>query len=75
MNKVLISAVVACGLLLVQSPEAAAHEERGSQHRSFAYDHPDAYRWVSNRRNVYNRDSYRRDPYRGAKTVTIYQSF
>jgi len=65
MNKVLISAVVACGLLLVQSPEAAAHVERGSQHRSFAYDHSDVYRWESNRRAVYSRDAYRRDRYRG----------
>ena len=65
MNKVLISVVAACGLLLVVSPEASAHEEYGPQQRSHAYDHPEADRRHSNRRDVYVRDSYHRDRYRG----------
>ena len=50
MNKVLISTVLACGLLLLESPEAEAHEERGSQYRSHVYDQSDSYRRDSHRR-------------------------
>jgi len=68
MNKVLISTVLACGLLLLESPEAAAHEERGSQHRSYAYDHSDAYR-----RDSHSRDYYSRDRNRGERYDTRHQ--
>jgi len=36
MNKILIGSILACGLLLLESPEAAAHEERGGKYRSLA---------------------------------------
>ncbi len=53
MNKLIISTVIACGLLLLEVPEAAAHEARPNQHRSVPYD-------------THDRDSYRRDGYRDA---------
>ena len=59
MNKVILSAVVACGLLLLDSPEVAAHEAPISQHRSHANDYSDKYR-----RDVYRRDSHSRGAYR-----------
>jgi hypothetical protein len=62
MNKVLIGSVLACGLLLLESPEAAAHEQRGSQYRSPAYNHSYAYR-----RDSHSREYYSRDEYRGAR--------
>jgi hypothetical protein len=61
MNKVIFSAVVACGLLLLDSPEAAAHEGTINQHRSHTNDYSDKYRRDANRRDSYSRDGYRRD--------------
>jgi len=58
MNKVLIGSILACGLLLLESPEAAAHEERGAQYRSLAYDHA---------RYSHSRDYYSRNAYRGER--------
>ena len=58
MNKVIISTLIACGLLLLDAPEAAAHEDRDSQYRSHRYDYSNTYR-----RDSYDRDSYRRDYY------------
>ena len=65
MNKVLIGTIIACGLLLLESPEAAAHEERGSQYRSVDHDRSDAHRRDSRSRDYYSRDYYSRDRYRG----------
>lgn len=59
MNKLILSALIACGLLLLDAPEAAAHENRDSQYRSHRYDNSDSYR-----RHSYSRDGYR-DRYRG----------
>ena len=59
MNKVILSTVIACGLLLLDAPEAAAHEDRDSQYRSHRYENTD-----SHRRDSYGRDSYSRDGYR-----------
>lgn len=59
MNKVIISIVIACGLLLLDAPEAAAHESRDSQSRSHRYDSSDRYY-----RDQYGRESYSRDAYR-----------
>jgi len=50
MNKILVSTVIAFGLLLLDSPEAAAHEETYSQYRSHTVD-------KSNQRSA-NRDGY-----------------
>lgn len=58
MNKVILSAVIACGLLLLDAPEAAAHEQRDGQYRAPRYDYSDSYR-----RDGYGRDSYSRDYY------------
>jgi hypothetical protein len=63
MNKVILSAVVACGLLLLDSPEATAHEGTIRQHRSHSYDYSDKYRRDSYRRDSYSRDGYRRNHY------------
>ena len=59
MNKVILSALIACGLLLLDVPEAAAHESTDSQYRSHRYDNSNSYR-----RDSYSRDGYR-DRYRG----------
>ncbi len=65
MNKIIISTVIACGLLLLDSPEAAAHEETYAHQRSHSDNRPDSYY-----RNKYGRrtdshgryrDSYRRE--------------
>jgi hypothetical protein len=59
MNKVILSTVMACGLLLLDAPEAAAHEQRESQYRATPYQ--------SHGRDSYSRDGYRkgyRDGYR-----------
>lgn len=61
MNKIFYSAVLACGLLLLDSPEATAHEARVTQERWSGYDRADY-----GRRDYYARDSYRRD-HRGSK--------
>jgi hypothetical protein len=63
MNKVLIGSVLACGLLLLDSPEAAAHEERGRHYRPPAYEYSDAYRRESHSRDYYSRDRHRGERY------------
>ena len=72
MNKIIISTVMACGLLLLDSPEAAAHEETYSQQRSQPVDRSDAYGHNKVGRKSYNRDGYRdnyRPDYHGAKST------
>jgi len=51
MNKIILSSVLACGLLLLHAPEAVAHEARHSEHLTTTY-------------NTHGRDSFRRDRYR-----------
>ena len=63
MNKVLIATVIACGLLLLESPEASAHEEKGSYYRYADHDRSDANRRDSYRRNYYSRDRHRGERY------------
>ncbi len=53
MNKILISALLAGSLLLLDSPEAAAHKEARSQHRSPTIRVYDAH----------DRHSYKREHY------------
>jgi hypothetical protein len=48
MNKLIISTVIACGLLVLGTPEAAAHEQRVSRQRLTSHDY-------------YERDSFRHD--------------
>lgn len=70
MNKVIISALMACGLLLLDSPEAAAHEERISQERWSGYDSHDRKYRESHSREYYARERHRdyyRSDYYGAK--------
>ena len=57
MNKVILSTVMACGLLLLDAPEAAAHEQRDSQYRATPYQ--------SHSRDSYSRD-HRRHSYYGS---------
>jgi len=61
MNKVLISMVLACGLLLLDSPEAAAHDGGKGQHR--------VHKYATHSHEIHSRGSYRvlryRDDYRG----------
>jgi hypothetical protein len=59
MNKVLIASILACGLLLLDSPEAAAHDEKGKQHRPPVYNHAYDYRRDSHSRDYYSRNNYR----------------
>ena len=59
MNKVLIGSILACGLLLLESPEAAAHDEKGRQHRPPAYSHAHEYRRDSHSRDYYSRNNAR----------------
>jgi len=56
MNKVLIGSILACGLLLLESPEAAAHEEKGRQHRPPAHNHSYDYRRDSHSYDYYSRN-------------------
>lgn len=63
MNKVLIGTVLACGLLLLDFPEAAAHEERHSQYRFVDHSRSDAHRRDSRSRDYDSRDQYRGDRY------------
>ena len=63
MNKVLIATVLACGLLLLESPEASAHEEKGSHYRYADRDRSDAYRRDSHSRDYYSRDRHRGERY------------
>jgi hypothetical protein len=58
MNKIIISALIACGLLLLDSPEAAAHETRVTQDRWPAYGSV-----TDNRREKHSRDFYSRERY------------
>lgn len=53
MNKVILSTVMACGLLLLDVAEAAAHEQRDSQYRATSQQ--------SHGRESHSRDHYRRD--------------
>jgi hypothetical protein len=41
MNKAIVSIVIACGLLVLQTPEAAAHEARHAVHRPSAHHRAD----------------------------------
>jgi len=59
MNKVLIGSILACGLLLLESPEATAHEEKGRQYRPTANSHAYDYRRDSHSRDYYSRNTYR----------------
>ena len=59
MNKVLIATVLACGLLLLESPEAAAHEGKGSHSRQVDRDRSDGHRRDSHSRDYYSRNAYR----------------
>jgi len=61
MNKVLIGSILTFGLLLLESPAAAADEERGKQYRPHAYSPVRDYR--HNYRHDYRRDSRRHDYY------------
>jgi hypothetical protein len=56
MNKLFVSTVVACGLLLLNAPEAAAHQDKNSHHRAKPYN--------SDSRNSYRRDHHSREAYR-----------
>ena len=66
MNKVLIASILACGLLLLESPEAAAHEEKGRQHRPTANNHAYDYRRNFDR-DSHSHDYYSRNTYRGER--------
>ena len=67
MNKVFVFTVIACGLLLLDAPEAAAHEQRDSQYRSASHDSHDRDSYSYDRYRYGNhdvyRDRYRRDYY------------
>lgn len=65
MNKIILSTVVACGLLLLDSPDAAAHEESYGQQRSYNSDRNGSYKRDKRGRQSYNRHGYRNDQYRG----------
>jgi hypothetical protein len=41
MNKSIVPILVACGLFVLDSPEAAAHPESNAVHRSSLHDHSD----------------------------------
>ena len=73
MNKVIISAVLACGLLLLDSPAAEAHES-GRKHKQSQgqYRHADAYRHDSHRYGRY--DGYRKEHRRGHRSGYYYRS-
>ena len=66
MNKVLISTVIACGLLLLDAPEAAAHDKRDRQHSSARHEYSDNYRRYDYDRRAYRREGYR-DHYYASK--------
>ena len=59
MNKVLIASILTCSLLLLESPEAAAHDKKGRQHRPPTYNYVDDYRRDSHSRDYYSRNNYR----------------
>jgi hypothetical protein len=58
MNKILISTLIACGLLLLDTPEAAAHND-GHDHKRYS----DRSYSRSYDRDYYSRNGYRRDKY------------
>jgi len=59
MNKALIGSILACGLLLLDSPEAAADDERRKQYRPPVHDAVRDYR--HNYRYNYARDTRSHD--------------
>ena len=61
MNKVIISTVIACGLLLLDAPEAAAHDQRDRHHSSPRNEVSDSHRRESHGRSSYRREGYQRD--------------
>ena len=63
MNKIIASIVLTCGLLLLDSPEAAAHDQRHSPHRGSTIVYSDHYRGDAHGRRSYNRDGYYRNGY------------
>ena len=63
MNKLIISTVIACGLLLLDAPEASANDSRDGQYRSYRYESSDRYYRDQHGRESYSRDAYR-DGYR-----------
>ena len=68
MNKSIIATVLACGLLLLDSPEAAAHDQRHNSHRGSVHGYSDHYRGDASIRHRHARDRYRqyyRHNYRG----------
>lgn len=75
MNKIFTIALIAGGLLLLESPEAAAHKEVRNQHNPQAHYYSDSRGRKSHRHNhrrdKYNRYNDRRDyyayGYRGSK--------
>ena len=66
MNKLLLSTAIACGLLLLDAPEAAAHEQRGRQHSSPMYDSYDKAGRGNHGRRSYRREGYKRYDYSSA---------
>ena len=59
MNKLLISTLIACGLLLLDAPEAAANDKRDRQYSSPRHDYSDNYRRDDHYRRANSRDRYR----------------
>ena len=70
MNKVIISAVLACGLLVLDSPEASAHDGSNRQHRASEVDRYDSYRREAHSRDYYSRDNRSRERYRSVNHYT-----
>jgi hypothetical protein len=64
MNKLLLSTAIACGLLLLDAPEAAAHEDRDRQHSSPKYDNYNKAGRGNNGRRSYRREGYKRHDYK-----------
>jgi hypothetical protein len=62
MNKLLISTIVACGLLLLDSPEAAAHDDGHQQKRYSDRSYSRSYD-----RDHYSKKGYRGDRYYASK--------
>jgi hypothetical protein len=79
MNKLMIAAVIAGGLLLIDSPEAAAHQEVRNVHKSHAYTYIEAHRphrmpvWL--KRNKAFRHWYARTPLRRDRVLAWHQLF
>lgn len=62
MNKLLISTLIAGGLLLLQSPEAAAHDKHRSKTWSHGHYAQDVYRYE--RRPIVHRKGHRHKAYK-----------